>query len=109
MITVGDVLLILVAILFPPAAVLIATGCSADFCINICLTILGYIPGHIHAFYVLYKKSEERELLERRHTLLSSPSMPLPGTVANPSIPPTPPPYTPEASPAQKSYGSTNV
>ncbi|CAG8723616.1 11877_t:CDS:2, partial [Ambispora leptoticha] len=79
LITAGDVLLILVAILLPPVAVLIATGCSADFCINIGLTLLGYIPGHIHAFYVLYKKSEQREILARRRAVLTSPSMPVSG------------------------------
>jgi hypothetical protein len=26
-------------------------GCGADLFVNICLTLLGYIPGHIHAFY----------------------------------------------------------
>lgn len=25
-----------------------------------CLTLLGYIPGHIHAFYVLIKEREEK-------------------------------------------------
>lgn len=28
-------------------------GCNADFFINILLTILGYIPGIIHALYVV--------------------------------------------------------
>ncbi|KZO98654.1 UPF0057-domain-containing protein [Calocera viscosa TUFC12733] len=58
----SDVLLIIVAILFPPAAAAFITGCSCDLLINICLTILGYIPGHIHAFWLIYKKirAEER-------------------------------------------------
>ncbi|KAG9290302.1 hypothetical protein G9A89_007033 [Geosiphon pyriformis] len=85
-VTAGDVLEILVAILFPPAAVLMVAGCGADFCINIGLTILGYIPGHIHAFYILYKKHEAREAYHRRSTLLTSPSMPVPSE-------PMPPPY----------------
>lgn len=29
-------------------------GCGADLFVNICLTILGYFPGHIHAFYLEY-------------------------------------------------------
>lgn len=36
------------------------SGCGADLCINILLTILGYIPGHIHAFYVEYVYYERR-------------------------------------------------
>jgi hypothetical protein len=35
-------------------AVFLIAGCGADLLINICLTILGYFPGHIHAFYLLY-------------------------------------------------------
>ncbi|KAI8639492.1 hypothetical protein BD408DRAFT_435130 [Parasitella parasitica] len=37
-------------------------GCGADFWINLCLTLLGYLPGHVHAFYVLVKKREEEQL-----------------------------------------------
>ncbi|KAH7920318.1 UPF0057-domain-containing protein, partial [Leucogyrophana mollusca] len=58
----SDILLIIVAILFPPAAAAFITGCSCDLLINIVLTCLGYIPGHIHAFWLIYKrmKAEER-------------------------------------------------
>ncbi|ETW75864.1 stress-induced hydrophobic peptide [Heterobasidion irregulare TC 32-1] len=52
----SDVLLILVAIIFPPAAAAFITGCSCDLLINICLTVLGYLPGHIHAFWLIYRK-----------------------------------------------------
>ncbi|TRM57502.1 hypothetical protein BD626DRAFT_514952 [Schizophyllum amplum] len=57
----SDVLLIIVAILFPPAAAAFITGCSCDLLINICLTLLGYIPGHIHAFWLIYKKMRAEE------------------------------------------------
>ncbi|KAG6837483.1 hypothetical protein H0H93_009026 [Arthromyces matolae] len=50
-----------VAILFPPAAAGIVTGCSCDLLINICLTILGYLPGHIHALWLIYKKIKAEE------------------------------------------------
>ena len=36
-------------------------GCGADLLINICLTILGYFPGHIHAFYLEYIYFKRRE------------------------------------------------
>lgn len=45
----------------PPAGVAIVAGCGADLCINIALTILGYIPGHIHAFYVEYVYYDRHE------------------------------------------------
>ncbi|KAF3765056.1 hypothetical protein M406DRAFT_322859 [Cryphonectria parasitica EP155] len=48
------ILLILITLLFPPVGVVIVAGCGADVLINIGLTLLGYIPGHIHAFYIIY-------------------------------------------------------
>jgi len=57
----SDICLILVAILFPPAAAAFITGCSCDLLINICLTILGYLPGHLHAFWLIYKKMKAEE------------------------------------------------
>lgn len=54
-------LIVLITILLPPVGVFIVSGCSADLFINICLTILGYIPGHIHAFYVEYVYFDRRE------------------------------------------------
>jgi len=57
----SDVLLILVAIVFPPAAAGFITGCSCDLLINICLTIVGYLPGHIHAFWLIYRQMHAEE------------------------------------------------
>jgi uncharacterized membrane protein YqaE (UPF0057 family) len=54
-------LIILITILVPPIGVFIVSGCSMDLFINICLTILGYIPGHIHAFYVEYVYFDRRK------------------------------------------------
>jgi len=55
----GDLFLGLLAILFPPIAVWIKTGlCSADSLINILLCVLGYIPGLIHAWYIIAKHPE---------------------------------------------------
>ncbi|KAI0780794.1 UPF0057-domain-containing protein [Trametes elegans] len=38
-----------------PIPVFLERGCNADFLINILLTILGYIPGIIHALYIILK------------------------------------------------------
>ncbi|CAL1704882.1 unnamed protein product [Somion occarium] len=43
------------AILLPPVGVFLERGCGADLLINILLTILGYIPGIIHALYIILK------------------------------------------------------
>ncbi|RAL61876.1 hypothetical protein DID88_002939 [Monilinia fructigena] len=47
----ADVFAYLVAIFIPPLAVFLKTGCGVDFLINICLSILGWIPGVIHAWF----------------------------------------------------------
>ncbi|KAI8633962.1 putative plasma membrane proteolipid 3 [Xylariaceae sp. FL1651] len=53
--TASDICKILLAIILPPVGVFLERGCGADFCINILLTILGYIPGIIHALYIILK------------------------------------------------------
>jgi uncharacterized membrane protein YqaE (UPF0057 family) len=47
---------ILLAIFLPPLAVLLRFGVGRDFLINLLLTLLGGIPGMIHALYVLSRK-----------------------------------------------------
>jgi uncharacterized membrane protein YqaE (UPF0057 family) len=54
-------LIVLITILCPPIGVFLVSGCGADLLVNICLTILGYIPGHIHAFYIEYVYFDRRE------------------------------------------------
>jgi uncharacterized membrane protein YqaE (UPF0057 family) len=51
----SDIVLIVIGIIFPPAAVLLLTGCSVDFLINLLLTlVLGYLPGQVHALWLIY-------------------------------------------------------
>jgi len=55
----GDIFLGLIAILFPPVAVWIKSGiCSADSLINILLCMLGYLPGLLHAWYIIARNPE---------------------------------------------------
>ncbi|MCJ1261065.1 hypothetical protein MMC22_000929 [Lobaria immixta] len=50
----SDIFLGLIAILFPPIAVWIKRGlCTADSLINLGLCMLGYIPGLLHAWYII--------------------------------------------------------
>jgi uncharacterized membrane protein YqaE (UPF0057 family) len=51
-----DVLRILIAILLPPLGVFLQVGIGLQFWINILLTLLGYIPGIIHAVYIIVKR-----------------------------------------------------
>ncbi|ACI99112.1 YqaE/Pmp3 family membrane protein [Rhodospirillum centenum] len=48
-----DVLRIVLAILLPPLGVFLQVGIGLHVWINILLTILGYIPGIIHAIWVI--------------------------------------------------------
>ncbi|KAB7622774.1 YqaE/Pmp3 family membrane protein [Alkalilimnicola sp. S0819] len=51
-----DVLRILLAIILPPLGVFLQVGIGLHFWLNILLTILGYIPGIIHAVWVILRK-----------------------------------------------------
>ena len=48
-----DVVRLLLSILIPPLGVFLQVGLGAAFWINILLTLLGYLPGVIHAAYVI--------------------------------------------------------
>ncbi|WP_127347483.1 YqaE/Pmp3 family membrane protein [Pseudidiomarina mangrovi] len=52
----NDFIRILIAILLPPLGVFLQVGVTKHFWINIVLTILGYIPGIVHAVWVIAKK-----------------------------------------------------
>jgi uncharacterized membrane protein YqaE (UPF0057 family) len=51
-----DVVRVLFAILLPPLGVFLQVGIGLHFWLNILLTLLGYIPGIIHALWVIIKK-----------------------------------------------------
>ena len=51
-----DLIRILIAILLPPLGVFLQVGIGKHFWINILLTLLGYIPGIVHAVWVIAKK-----------------------------------------------------
>ncbi|WP_040486200.1 YqaE/Pmp3 family membrane protein [Lutibaculum baratangense] len=51
-----DVLRILVAIILPPVGVFMQVGLGLHFWLNILLTILGYVPGIIHAVWIILKR-----------------------------------------------------
>lgn len=51
-----NVLSILLAILLPPLGVFLKVGLTTQFWINLILTIFGYIPGIIHAVWLIARK-----------------------------------------------------
>lgn len=49
----GDIIKIVFAIILPPLGVLLEVGLGKHFWINIILTLLGFIPGIVHAVYII--------------------------------------------------------
>ncbi|MCU0549439.1 MAG: YqaE/Pmp3 family membrane protein [Leptolyngbya sp. Prado105] len=50
---------LLLAILLPPVAVFITYGFSFTLVISIALTLLGWVPGIIHALWAISKHDEK--------------------------------------------------
>lgn len=44
---------IILSILLPPVGVYLQVGLTRHFWINVVLTILGYLPGIVHAIYII--------------------------------------------------------
>lgn len=49
---------IILGILLPPLGVFLTVGIAPAFWINILLTVLGWLPGSIHALWVIVKHEE---------------------------------------------------
>lgn len=54
-VTATDVFKVIFAIILPPLGVFMEVGIKGHFWLNILLTLLGFIPGIIHALYVIIK------------------------------------------------------
>ncbi|WP_278941298.1 YqaE/Pmp3 family membrane protein [Pseudomonas helleri] len=52
-----EFLKIIIAILLPPLGVFMQVGFGGAFWLNILLTLCGYIPGMVHAVYIIAKRS----------------------------------------------------
>lgn len=50
------VVLILLSIFLPPLAAFLVVGFSTHFWINLILTILGWLPGTVHALWLVVKR-----------------------------------------------------
>ncbi|OAL03857.1 UPF0057-domain-containing protein [Phaeosphaeriaceae sp. SRC1lsM3a] len=57
-----DCFLMLLSVLFPPIGVWVKKGvCSADSLINLALCCLGFLPGLLHAWYIILQNPEAYE------------------------------------------------
>ena len=48
-----DILRILISLLLPPLGVFLKAGIGLQFWISIVLTCLGYVPGIVHAAFII--------------------------------------------------------
>ena len=51
-----DLIRIIFSVIIPPLGVFLQEGLGGQFWLNILLTLLGYIPGLIHAIYIIAKR-----------------------------------------------------
>ena len=51
-----DLIRVLLSILLPPLGVFLQVGIGLHFWLNIVLTLLGYIPGIVHAIWIIARR-----------------------------------------------------
>jgi uncharacterized membrane protein YqaE (UPF0057 family) len=51
---------VIFATVLPPLSVFCAVGLRSQFWLNLVFTLLGYVPGVVHAFHVLLSADPER-------------------------------------------------
>ena len=51
-----DLIRILLSILLPPLGVFLQVGLGLHFWLNLLLTLLGYIPGVVHAVWIIARR-----------------------------------------------------
>lgn len=49
----GDLFKILLAVVLPPLGVLLEVGLGKHFWLNILLCLFGFLPGVVHAVYII--------------------------------------------------------
>jgi uncharacterized membrane protein YqaE (UPF0057 family) len=49
----ADLIRIVLSVLIPPLGVFLQVGFGLQFWLNIILTLLGYIPGLVHAIWII--------------------------------------------------------
>jgi uncharacterized membrane protein YqaE (UPF0057 family) len=47
---------VILALFLPPVAAFMKAGLGAQFWINLILTLIGYLPGSIHALWLVARK-----------------------------------------------------
>ncbi|MBW4511921.1 MAG: YqaE/Pmp3 family membrane protein [Scytonematopsis contorta HA4267-MV1] len=56
------ILRLLLGLVVPPLGIVMTVGVGPTLVINILLTLLGWLPGSIHALWVISKHDEMKEI-----------------------------------------------
>ncbi len=51
-----DLIRIVLSVIIPPLGVFLQVGLGKHFWLNILLTILGYVPGLVHAIWIIARE-----------------------------------------------------
>ncbi len=51
-----NVLRVILSIILPPVGVFFKVGLGLHFWLNILLTVLGYVPGLVHAIWIIARR-----------------------------------------------------
>ena len=54
----NDFIRIILSLLIPPLGVFLQVGLGLHFWLNILLTLFGYVPGLLHAIYIITTRPE---------------------------------------------------
>ncbi|VDM54681.1 unnamed protein product [Angiostrongylus costaricensis] len=92
------------AFIAPPLAVMCHSGCTRSFFINVVLTLLGFLPGVVHAIFVICSEKEKSFKVTTNVNVVSpqvipmyQPVQPPPAPAYYPAAPPPPPVYYSDA------------
>jgi len=55
-----DIFRVIAAVILPPLGVALQVGMSKHFWINIVLTLLGFVPGIVHALYIIFSRGSSK-------------------------------------------------
>jgi len=57
-----DLIRIILSVLIPPLGVFLKVGFGKHFWLNIILTLLGYIPGLVHAIWIIARTKRKHSV-----------------------------------------------
>ena len=52
----ADLIRVILSVIIPPLGVFLQEGLGTQFWINVLLTLLGYIPGLVHAVWIIARR-----------------------------------------------------